>query len=112
MRTTAQELNDELSEWFSFASVDAAEIPLEIWAARVKDNVYVVQSIATRDGGLDWEVLSDYQIEFVLIYAGIALLSFIAMMVFFILGLMTKLPSKTLPKQAARYYTGSTGSSD
>lgn len=100
---SSQELNDELSEWFSFASVDAAETPLEIWAARVKDNVYVVQSIATRDGGLDWEVLSDYQMEYLLVYAGIAFLSFIAMMVFLVLGIMTKLPPKSPPKKIARY---------
>lgn len=49
---TSQELNDELSEWFSFASVDAAEIPLEIWAARVKDNVMWCSPL--RQGTVDW----------------------------------------------------------
>ena len=96
---SSQELNDELAEWFSFASVDASEIPLEIYASRAKDNVFVVQSISTTDGGLDWEVLADYQMEYALIYAGIALLSFIAMLFFLVLGIMTKLPPKVRPKR-------------
>ncbi len=109
---SSQELNDELSEWFSFASADAAETALEVWAARVKDNIYVVQSISTKDGGLDWEVLGDYQMEYVLVYAGIAFLSFIAMMVFLILGIMTKRPPKAPPKQVARYYVGASRTAD
>lgn len=95
---SSQDLNDELAEWFSFASVDASSIPLEIYASRVKDNVFVVQSISTRDGGLDWEVLADYQMEYALIYAGITLLSFIAMVFFLVLGIITKLPPKIPPR--------------
>lgn len=87
---SSQELNDDLSEWFSFASPDAAQIPLEIWAARVTDKVYVVQSISTKDGGLEWEEIADYQIEHLLVVAGIVLFSFIGMVVFLVLGIKTK----------------------
>ena len=87
---SSKEINDEMSEWFSFADVDAAEIPLEIYASRVKDNVFVVQSLSTTDGGLDWEVLVDYQMEFLLVYAGIALFCFIGMVTCIILSVKSK----------------------
>ena len=86
------EMNEILSEWFSFADVDAANVPLEIWASRVKDNLFVVQSISTSEGGLEWEELADYTVENLLVVAGIVLFSFIGMIVFIILGIKTKMP--------------------
>jgi hypothetical protein len=52
--------------------------------------VYVVQSISTKDGGLEWEEIADYQIEHLLVVAGIVLFSFIGMVVFLVLGIKTK----------------------
>lgn len=89
---SSSDINDEMSEWFDFSDVNASRVPLEIWAARVKDNVFVVQSMATTDGGLEWEELAEYQIENLLVVAGIALLSFIGMIVFLVLGIKTKMP--------------------
>ena len=48
--------------------------------------------MATTDGGLEWEELAEYQIENLLVVAGIALLSFIGMIVFLVLGIKTKMP--------------------
>ena len=90
------EMNEILSEWYDFADVDAASIPLEIWASRVKDNLFVVQSISTSEGGLEWEELADYMVGNLLVVAGIVLFSFIGMVVFVILGIKTKVPRRRL----------------
>ena len=73
-----------------------ASIPLEIWASRVKDNLFVVQSISTSEGGLEWEELADYMVGNLLVVAGIVLFSFIGMVVFAILGIKTKVPRRRL----------------
>ena len=83
-------------KWYDFADVDAASIPLEIWASRVKDNLFVVQSISTSEGGLEWEELADYMVGNLLVVAGIVLFSFIGMVVFVILGIKTKVPRRRL----------------
>ena len=87
---SSSEINDYMSEWFDFSDVNASKVPLEIWAARVKDNVFVVQSMATTDGGLEWEELAEYQIENLLVVAGITLASSIGMVLFLVLGIRTK----------------------
>lgn len=91
---SSEEMNEEMSEWFSFADEDAASIPLEIFAARAKDNVFVVQSIATNDGSLEWNELVEYQIEYLLVYGGVAFVCFLGFCVFFALGIKTKMPRR------------------
>ncbi|SHL08894.1 hypothetical protein SAMN05720468_11338 [Fibrobacter sp. UWEL] len=53
----SQEMLDEMSEWFSFGAVNASVVPLEIRAARLDDNTYVVHSLASTDGEMDVESL-------------------------------------------------------
>lgn len=95
---SSEDMNDEMSEWFSFADVDAAEKPLEIFAARVKDDVFVVQSIASYDGSLEWDELVEYQIEYLLVYAGVALVCLVGFIVFLVLGIKTKMPRRQLAR--------------
>ncbi|WP_173366564.1 MULTISPECIES: hypothetical protein [unclassified Fibrobacter] len=87
---TSKEINDEMAEWFSFAEEGASEIPLEISAVRVKDNTFVVKYIGNSDGELDWETLVEYQISNLMVFGGIALICFVAMVVFAVLGIRTK----------------------
>ena len=89
---SSKEINEDMAEWFSFADVDAAEVPLEIYASRVKDNIFVVQSMGSTVGVLDWEVLVDYQMEYLIIYAGIALVCFIGMIVCIVLSVKSRRP--------------------
>ena len=91
---SSEEMNEAMSEWFSFADVTAAEKSLEIVAARVKDDVFVVQSIAAADGSLEWDELVEYQIEYLLVYAGITFVCLVGFIVFLVLGIKKKMPPR------------------
>ena len=96
---SSKEINDEMSEWFSFAEEGASEVPLEISAARINENTFVVKSIANNDGELEWDTLTEYQVSNLMVFGAIALGCCIAMVVFLILGIRTKLPRKGPPQQ-------------
>lgn len=64
----SQEMLDEMSEWFSFGAVNAGAVPLEIQAARVNDNTFVVHSLSSSNGDLDFDALTmDYQVYYAFI---------------------------------------------
>lgn len=64
----SQEILDDMSEWFSFGAVNAGTIPLEIGAARVDGNTFVVHYMSSSDGELDFETLTmDYQVYYAFI---------------------------------------------
>lgn len=64
----SQEMLDEMSEWFSFGAVNASTIPLEIQAARLKDNTFVVHALSSSNGDLEFETLTmDYQVYYAFI---------------------------------------------
>ncbi|MCF0222903.1 MAG: hypothetical protein HUK20_01410 [Fibrobacter sp.] len=66
----SKEILDEMSSWYSFAAMNAGEIPLEISAARVADNRYIVHSMASTDGDLFFEdLVVDYQVYWAFIVA-------------------------------------------
>lgn len=68
----SKEMMDDMSEWYSFAAMNAGDIPLQITAARVKNNLFVVHSFSTMDGGLDFdELVMDYQVYYAFIGCGI-----------------------------------------
>ena len=81
-----------MSEWFSFADEGASEVPLEISAVRINEKIFVVKSIANNDGELDWDTLTEYQVSNIFVFGAIAAACFIAMVVFLILGIRTKIP--------------------
>ena len=89
---SSKEINDEMSEWFSFADEGASEVPLEISAVRINEKIFVVKSIANNDGELDWDTLTEYQVSNIFVFGAIAAACFIAMVVFLILGIRTKIP--------------------
>lgn len=87
----SQELLDDMSDWFSFASKDAGSIPLEITAARVSDDCFVVHAISSAEGDLEYEdLVVSYQFYWlflgVFVVAGLDLLA----LVLFILWLVKK----------------------
>lgn len=87
----SQELLDEMSEWFSFASPDAGDIPLEISAARTNDGQFVVHSIASTFGELDFDTLvMEYQVYYGFIGCSLVLALVILSLVLFILWLVKK----------------------
>lgn len=84
----SQEMLDEMSEWFSFGAVNAGTIPLEIQAARVKGNTFVVHSLSSSNGDLDFETLTmDYQVYYAFIFAclvaGLLLVGIILLILWF-----------------------------
>lgn len=59
------EIMEEMSEWFSFGAVNAGEIPLEVSAARVAEDRFVVHAISSTDGEVDFdELVMDYQVYY------------------------------------------------
>lgn len=87
----SKEMLDDMSDWFSFAARNAGDIPLEIGAARISEDKFVVHSIASTDGEMDFdELVMDYQVYYGFVYAiGVVLLWLFAL-IFFIFWLVKK----------------------
>lgn len=86
----SDEMMDYMSDWFSFAAQNVEDVPLEISAVRLNDNKYIVKSLASTYGELDWETVSAYQLYYSLIGLAIVLVSSLSALVFFILGIRAK----------------------
>jgi hypothetical protein len=87
----SQEMLDDMSEWFSFAAKNAGDVPLEIEAARIDQNTFVVHSIATSEGELDFDTLvMDYQVYYGFIGCSIVFAMGLASLVLFILWIVKK----------------------
>ena len=87
----SKEMIEDMSDWFSFAAFNAGDIPLEIAASRVDDNTFVVHSISSTDGELDFDTLViDYQVYYAFIGCSIVLALAIASLTLFILWIVKK----------------------
>ena len=84
------EMNEELASWFSFASKDVENTPVEVTAARISKDRFIVKAFATKEYELDWDSVSEYQFYYSLLGLGLDSLCFIAMIVFLILGIRCK----------------------
>ena len=85
----SQEMLDDMSEWFSFASRDAGDIPLEIAASRISENKFIVHSISSSDGELDFQaIVMEYQVYYAFIGSAIVLVLGIAAFVLFLMWLV------------------------
>ena len=67
----SREMLDDMSEWFNFAAMNVDEVPLEISAVRISDNRFIVRSLASTYGELDWETVVTYHVLYSLVAAGI-----------------------------------------
>lgn len=86
---SSKELTDGMSDWFNFAAKNANDIPLEISAVRL-GNKYIVKSLASTYGNLDWLDLSAYHLFWSLVVLGIISVSGIGMLIFLILAYKRK----------------------
>lgn len=83
-----QMLND-MSSWYSFAAQNASEIPLEISAVRVSANTFVVHSISTNEGELDFDdLVIDYQVYYAFIGCILVLATMLLSLILFIIWLV------------------------
>lgn len=73
----SQEMMDDMSEWFSFAAMDAGSIPLEISAGRIDEHRFVVHGISSTDGELNFDdLVMDYQVYYS--FVGVCIVSAMA----------------------------------
>jgi uncharacterized membrane protein YhdT len=87
----SQEMLDEMSDWYSFAAVNAGDIPLEISASRIDDKTFIVHSIASTDGEMDFEsIVLDYQAYYGFIGCTIIFAMAVASVTLFILWIVKK----------------------
>jgi hypothetical protein len=86
----SEEMLDEMSDWFNFAAINVGDVPLEISAVRLSDNRYIVKSLASTYGELDWETVSEYQLVNSLIALGIIGVCSVGFLIFFILAIRNK----------------------
>ncbi|WP_297700952.1 hypothetical protein [uncultured Fibrobacter sp.] len=87
----SKEMLDDMSDWFSFAAINAGDIPLEISASRIDEKNFVVHSIASTDGEMDFDTLvMDYQVYYGFIGCAIVLAMVLASLVLFILWVVKK----------------------
>ena len=87
----SQEMLDDMSDWYSFASHNAGDIPLEVSAARINEKTFVVHSISSADGELDFEELvMEYQVYYAFIGCALVLALAVASLVLLIMWLAKK----------------------
>ena len=86
----SEEMLDSMSDWFNFAAVNVDEVPLEISAVRLSGDRYIVKSLASTYGELDWDTLVEYQLFYSLIVLGIIGVCFIGFLIFFILAIKNR----------------------
>ena len=87
----SEDILESMAEWFSFASRNAGDVPLEISASRINDKTFIVHSLASTDGELDFDSLViDYQVYYAFI--GCALVGILALssLTLFILWIVKK----------------------
>ena len=86
----SEEMLDSMSDWFNFAAVNVDEVPLEISAVRLSGDRYIVKSLASTYGELDWDTLVEYQLFYSLIVLGIIGVCFVGFLIFFILAIKNR----------------------
>lgn len=86
----SEEMLDSMSDWFNFAAVNVDEVPLEISAVRLSGNRYIVKSMASTYGELDWDTVVKYQLFYSLIVLGIIGVSSVGFLMFFIFAIRNR----------------------
>ena len=86
----SQEMCEDMSEWFSFSAKGADEIAVEVVAVRISPSRFIVKSISSSEGELDWDTLSEYHLFNSLVGLGIAAVCLLGMMFFAVLGIRCK----------------------
>lgn len=90
----SQEIMEDMSDWFNFAARNASDVPLEISAVRISSDRYIVKSMASTYGDLDWETVGEYHVYYSLVGLGIVLVAFIGWLVFVLLAIYATMKRK------------------
>lgn len=87
----SKDLLNDMSDWYSFGAVNAGDVPLEISAARVGENKFVVHGIASAEGELDFQALvMDYQVNFAFLGVILVGLMVLVALIFLLVWLVKK----------------------
>lgn len=95
----SENMLNEMSEWFNFGARNVSDISLEVTAARVGHNRFIVSSLATSDGYIEWDSLMEYQFYWAIVYLGIELLFLFFFVFFIILGFKSRRKYLNLMRQ-------------
>lgn len=87
----SKDMLNNMAEWYSFASRNAGDIPLEISASRIDNKTFIVHSLASTDGEMDFDTLViDYQVYNAFIGCAIVLALALVSVILFILWIVKK----------------------
>lgn len=87
----SEDMLNNMAEWYSFASRNAGDIPLEISASRIDNKTFIVHSLASTDGEMDFDTLViDYQVYNAFIGCAIVLALALVSVILFILWIVKK----------------------
>lgn len=87
----SEDMLNNMAEWYSFASRNAGDIPLEISASRIDNKIFIVHSLASTDGEMDFDTLViDYQVYNAFIGCAIVLALALVSVILFILWIVKK----------------------
>ncbi len=86
----SEEMLESMSDWFNFAAVNVDEVPLEISAVRIAEDRFVVRSLASTYGELDWETVVEYHVFYSLMALGIIGVCSIGFIICFIMAIKNK----------------------
>lgn len=86
----SEDMLEQMSDWFSFGARNVADISLEVTAGRVGKNRFIVSSMATSDGAMEWDDLMEYQFYWAIVYLGIEALLLGGFIFFLILGIRSR----------------------
>lgn len=87
----SEDMLNNMAEWYSFASRNAGDIPLEISASRIDNKTFIVHSLASTDGEMDFDTLViDYQVYKAFIGCAIVLALALVSVILFILWIVKK----------------------
>lgn len=87
----SEDMLNNMAEWYSFASRNAGDIPLEISASRIDNKTFIVHSLASTDGETDFDTLViDYQVYNAFIGCAIVLALALVSVILFILWIVKK----------------------
>jgi hypothetical protein len=87
----SEDMLNNMAEWYSFASRDAGDIPLEISVSRIDNKTFIVHSLASTDGEMNFDTLViDYQVYNAFIGCAIVLALALVSVILFILWIVKK----------------------
>lgn len=95
----SKEILEEMSDWFQFGARNVGDISLEVSAARVGENRFIVTSMATSNGEMEWDTLMEYQFQWAMIYLAVEAVLFCGFVFFVVLGFRSRRRRKMFERQ-------------